>query len=121
MPSSIFKLPTNDEIAAGIELTPYQEIAEIRQNINSLNSIETNDDNYKGKKIIDQSYIFERKLIEKNIPTKDISYTLFGIYYLDKVDSSIRAVFPLNSSFKLNNDSPSLLLNLTLALVIDVV
>lgn len=67
---------------------------------------------YSSDIVIDPSYIFERKLIEYGIESKDINYTLSGVYYLDNVDSSVRAVFPLNSSFKLNVDSPALLLNL---------
>ena len=84
----------------------------MREAINGNSGIIISDSAYSNEKVIEPTFIFERKLIEEGIQSKDINYTLSGVYYLDKVDSSIRAVFPLNSTFKLNVDSPSLLLNL---------
>ena len=81
-------------------------IKEFRNNIIS-EATNLGNNNYS----IPLSASFEKVLIQNGIDTKNVDYTLTGAYYLSDVESSIRSVWPLNSSFKGSIDNPKLILN----------
>lgn len=42
------------------------------------------------------------------ISTKDVDYTISGTYYLTNIDSAIKAVWPLDENFGIDQDNPAL-------------
>ena len=86
----------------------YRQINEFRQNIGS----NLKNDEERNQPICDSKFLLEQQILRsKDLLTKDINFTISGLYYLSGLTSSIKAVFPLNASLKTNFDNPKLNLN----------
>ena len=102
IPSSYFnKTPNNEE-------TLYSLVNSYRDTfLSSAQYVSTSD-----MTVVSPEFLMERQLIKNGLDSSNVEYTTYGEFYLDGIQSSIKAVFPLNSTYKLNVDSPKLVLNL---------
>lgn len=90
----------------------YLYVNDVRDQMLSNAVVSHNDNNDKDENYILLSSLIEKRLIEKNYDSRNIEYTAYGAYLLGNLNSSIKAVFPLDKQKLISVDSPNILLNL---------
>ena len=87
---------------------------DIRQYRDNLINFTLSSESENGIEYLTQlSGLIEKQIIDnEKWDSKDVEYTASGGYYLDALNSSIKAVFPLSQTKTINVDNPDILLNL---------